>query len=570
MPLCVVFTSELFAQIAARYDAGLGDSAQPVAPNQYEFNGQAWTAVLNTNANVTVGSLSPDTTTCVNAWNVSDNSASPGLGVSYSYPLSPAIHASATSNGWELTVVSRMADNFGGSASGFIQFGDTNSHRRFLIYIGYFSPGPMSMQLVGTNGGNFAFAGPTNYHMHKIVYSPITGTANYYVDAQLIRSGWAGDSSPDALEGPAFGANSDSGTGSVNFNLVQFGVEPPGPVATALHCIQLGPYPQRVAFQWNEPANSTGPAIKEYVVYRNGLEIQRLLANTCVDVYLLPCRYDYTVVAVDTNNNSYASSLPFTVTSLQTTPVTGVRNVKVLLMNFPDYPGEPFTANDANDVVFNSASSVRAYFHEVSYGQLTLQGDSAGWFTMPHPASNYCATRINGDLWYNCGSFQLTQDALSVLPPDQTNNLSSYDDFILVFQGLGTAGVSGGLYKIFSATNGFKMDIIAHELGHGLDVRGAASLMHASGWSLCTAYPVGPDFFNPAARCTVDRYGDYFDVMGAGNSFHLSMYHKEMLGFLQPTNIQVADHDGDYTLYAAEIVTNAVQMIKLPLGHEMF
>jgi hypothetical protein len=253
---------------------------------------------------------------------------------------------------------------------------------------------------------------------------------------------------------------------------------------------------------------------------------------------------------------------------LPTVPVTGVRNVKVLLLNFPDYPGEPFTTNDANDLVFNSTNSMRAYFLENSYGQLSLQGDSAGWYTLPYPASNYCLTQINGQ-WYNCNEFQLSQDALSVLPSSQTNNLASYGNFLMFVHGYGSVGVAAGLYKFMSASNGFRLDAIAHESGHLLDLN-APVLMHASGWPSCTAYPVTPDLLHPSSPCPTERYSDDFDVMGAANSYHLSMYHKEILGFLKATNIQVADHDGDYTLYSAEIVTNAVQMIKIPLDHEMF
>jgi hypothetical protein len=571
MLLSVVFTADLSAQVVARYDAGTGDGPPPVAPDQYSFNGQTWTASLNTNADVTVGPVSPDTPNCVNAWNVSDASTGSGLSATYSHPLDAAVRASASANGWEFTVVSRMVTNFSGTASAFIQFGDTNPQHRFLINIGYFSGGPMSMQLVGTNGGTFAFSGSTNYHTHKIVYSPATGTANYYVDWQLVRSGWTGDFSPGTIDGPAFGANSDSGKGSINFHRVEFGVEPPDPVAKAIHYIQVGPYAERTAIQWDAATNSGGPAISQYVVYRNGLEVQRSPSTSFVDVFLLPCtEYEFAVVAVDTNGAAYSPSLPFPVTSLPTVPATGVRRIKVLLYNFPDYPGEPFTTNDANDLVFSNAWSVNAYYQENSYGQLSLQGDSAGWYTMPDAASNYCTFTLNGGLWYGCDNFRLSQDALSVLPPDQTNNLASYDDFVMIFQGVGTVGIAAGIYKIFSATNGFDVGDIAHELGHGIDSRGAALLMHASGWDFCHTYPVGPNLLYPTNGCAINRYGDDFDVMGAANSYHFSMYHKEMLGFLQPTNIQVADHDGDYTLYAAEKHTNAVQMIKIPLDHEMF
>jgi hypothetical protein len=562
------------AEILARYDAGRRDGAPPLAPDHYQFNGRPWTAVLNTNADVTVGPVSPDGTNCANAWNISDNSSASGLNVSYSYPLDAATHARAMSDAWELTVVARMVTDFGGTRSGFIQFGNTNTQRRFLVTFDLNASGVLLMQFVGPNGGNDAFARGGDYHTHKIVYSPATDTVNYYVDWQLVRSGWAGDSSPDAIDGPAFGVNSPAGKGSLNFSLAQFGVQPPGPVAKALRYIQVGPFAERTAIQWDAATNPGGPGIKEYVVYRNGLEVQRAPSTTCTDVYLFPChQYEFTVVAVDNSGAVHSPSLPFPVTSLPAKAAIGTNNVKVLLYNFPDYPGEPFTTNYANDLVFDGAWSAKAYFSEVSYGRLTLQGDTAGWFTMPQPASSYCGSIDENGLWYDCNSSRFIQDALSVLPPEHTNTLGNYANFLMVFQGVGTAGVAAGLYKIFSASNGFRQDVIAHELGHVLDGRGnhaSSFLMHASGWSQCTVYRVGPDLLNPTNGCSVERYADDFDAMGAANSYHFSMYYKEMLGFLQPGNIQVADHDGDYELYAAEVPTAAVQMIKIPLEHGMF
>jgi hypothetical protein len=565
--------TSVVAQVIARYDAGLADGGPPVAPNLYEFKGQTWMAVLNTNTDVTVGPVQPDALNCVNAWNVSDNSTNAGLDVSYSFPLSPAIHASASSNGWEFSVMTRMITNFGSSTApaGFFQFGNTNTQQRFRVHLGVNASGSLRIQLVGTNGSSFNLGTGTNYQTHEIVYSAATGTARYYVDGSLARSGWTGDYSSVAIHGPAFGVSSNAGKGSLNFSLVEFGVQPPGPVASALRYQQLGPEPQRVSFTWTAAPNTGGPGIKEYVVYRNGLEVKRTASTTFVDVYLLPChRYDYTVVTVDTNGTAYAPSLPLRITSLPPASITGTRNIKVILLNFPDYPNEPFTTNAAYDLVFNSSNSVNAFFQENSYGRLTLQGDVAGWYTLPQAASNYCSSLHANGMWYVCNTTELREDALSVLPPDQTNNLASYEAILLVYEGVGTPGLAGGIYKYFSASNGFRLSVIAHELGHGVDRNQNGSMLHASGWNKCTAYSIGPDLLDPNSNCGVSLYGDNYDIMAAANTFHFSMFHKEMFGFLLPSNIQVADQDGNYTLHAAEIATNAVQMIKIPLEHEMF
>ena len=261
--LCATFAGELPSQVVGRYDAGLADGPPPVAPHQYNFNGQTWTATLNTNVDVTVGPVSSDGTNCVNAWNISDNSTNAGLSASYSFPIGPAIMAGANSNGWELTVVARMVTNFAGgfgSGTAFFQFGDTNTQHRFLILLNVFSDGTMAMQYVGTNGATTGFSQGTNYHTHKLAYSAATGTVKYYVDWQLqvASTGWTGDYSSNTIHGPAFGVIPGSARGSINFKRVDFGIEPPGPVAKAIRYIQVGPYPQRTAIQCGMPRQIRG------------------------------------------------------------------------------------------------------------------------------------------------------------------------------------------------------------------------------------------------------------------------------------------------------------------------
>ena len=58
----------------------------------------------------------------------------------------------------------------------------------------------------------------------------------------------------------------------------------------------------------------------------------------------------------------------------------GEQRVLVMLVNFEDNPSEPFTVDDANNLVFGTASD---FFLENSYGQTWLAGDVEGWYTLP-------------------------------------------------------------------------------------------------------------------------------------------------------------------------------------------
>jgi hypothetical protein len=183
---------------------------------------------------------------------------------------------------------------------------------------------------------------------------------------------------------------------------------------------------------------------------------------------------------------------------------------------------------------------------------------------LPQAGSNYCTFTLNGGLWYGCNTSQLLTDALSVIP--NSARITTNDIVILLIHGMGTVGLSGGKYKYIAATNGFFVDVLAHEIGHDFN-----AVQHAAGLDICSTYPVGTNLFNLAnTPCFLGRYTDGYDTMAAGNSYHFNMFIKERMGFLQPSNILVVTNDGEYALHRAETPTNAVQMIKLPLTDEMF
>lgn len=339
----------------------------------------------------------------------------------------------------------------------------------------------------------------------------------------------------------------------------------PPPVPGNLRIAQLGPTPNRVALQWNTVTDTGGSGLKEYVVYRDGLEVVRNTSAIGVDPYLLAGHtYSFRVAALDNDGNQSSLSTALVVTALPPSPIAGTKSLKALLLRFPDWPDEPYDTNYANDVLFNGPFSVKKFFEENSYGRLTFQGDSEGWYTLPKVASNYCSFTLNGGLWYGCNTSQMLNDALSVIP--NSSRIGTNDVVVLLIHGMGTVGLSGGKYKYIAATNGFIVDVVAHEIGHDFN-----ATMHAAGQDVCSTYPVPPDLLRLTdSPCFLGRYTDGYDTMAAGNSYHFNMFIKEKMGFLLPSNIQTVTNDGDYVLHMAELPTNEVQMIKIPLPHEMF
>jgi hypothetical protein len=338
----------------------------------------------------------------------------------------------------------------------------------------------------------------------------------------------------------------------------------PPSVPTNVRLLQLGPNPTRVAITWNASTDSGGSGLKEYIIYRNGRVIQRNVNNTGVDDYLLPAtEYRFSVAAMDNASNISARSEDVLVTSLAVPTLAPALKVETVLLKFADFPAPLFDTNYVNDMVYLSTNSVDAYFQEASYGQTELAGQTHGWYDLPSPGSNYCTFTLNGGLWYGCDTAKILQDALAVIPPSA--NLANADAALLVINGMGIVGLSGGKYKYFAAT-WLSPDTIIHEIGHNIP---GTSVKHAAGLDSCASYPMPPNIEQPGSGgCLLGRYTDDYDAMGAGNSYHFSAYAKLLLGMIHTSQIFAVTNDGSYQLDQYELPSGGAKALRIPLGDE--
>ncbi|MGP8126732.1 MAG: hypothetical protein ACLP9D_02890 [Candidatus Bathyarchaeia archaeon] len=65
----------------------------------------------------------------------------------------------------------------------------------------------------------------------------------------------------------------------------------------------------------------------------------------------------------------------------QILPVLGVIRVLVIAVAFSDVK----PSLSINEIKQEWFGTVPAYYHEISYGKLTIQGDVFGWYKLPHP-----------------------------------------------------------------------------------------------------------------------------------------------------------------------------------------
>lgn len=116
------------------------------------------------------------------------------------------------------------------------------------------------------------------------------------------------------------------------------------------------------------------------------------------------------------------------------TPVRGVVRVLVIAVAFPDVK-PTLSINRIRQEWFGT---VPAYYHEISLGKLTIQGDVYGWYKLPHPESYYgrdCHAINDADCSGRNQSWKIANDTIPLVEKDV--NFTNYDYFVFLHSGAG-------------------------------------------------------------------------------------------------------------------------------------
>jgi hypothetical protein len=223
-----------------------------------------------------------------------------------------------------------------------------------------------------------------------------------------------------------------------------------------------------------------------------------------------------------------------------------VRTTAVILFNFTDDRRRPFTPDEARDIVFTGDGSVNAYLRESSFGRLGLIGEVFGWYTINESSAGCRFAR-----WADAAR-------RAAFDEDDDDDGAAFQHYVFVFphvaacEWMGLAELPGRAAWINGDLN---VRVVAHELGHNLGA-------HHAGGLRCfqegRAVAVGGD-------CTLEEYGDPFDVMGGG-ARHTSNWNKAKLGWLASSNLATVTESGTFTLTAQETLTADVQLLRVPRG----
>ena len=140
------------------------------------------------------------------------------------------------------------------------------------------------------------------------------------------------------------------------------------------------------------------------------------------------------VTSLAPSNTIYLRQVGSPSYSPQVTPVLGVIRVLVIAVAFPDV--KPTLSIDAiNREWFGT---VPAYYHEISFGKLMVQGSVYGWYVLPHPESYYgkdCHAINDADCSGTNQSWKIANDTVPLAEKDV--NFNNYDYFVFIHSGAG-------------------------------------------------------------------------------------------------------------------------------------
>lgn len=243
------------------------------------------------------------------------------------------------------------------------------------------------------------------------------------------------------------------------------------------------------------------------------------------------------IISAQDSTSTSTTSSGTTTTSIDGT--FGEQKTLVLLLNFRDKVQEPWTVQEAEELVFGT---VNDFYRENSNDQTWLSGEVSGYLTLA--VDEVCDINTID----NYAKQAATNNGIDT---------DSYDRLVYIFPEISNCGWTGmgtiGATQSRAWINGaFTVNTIGHELGHNFGLRHAQSLD-------CGVDIVG-------SNCTNFVYGDNIDIMGNGDG-HFNGFNKESLGWLSSTEITSVTSDGSYLVEPYEMLHSGIaKVLKIPRG----
>ena len=220
---------------------------------------------------------------------------------------------------------------------------------------------------------------------------------------------------------------------------------------------------------------------------------------------------------------------------------------------------------------------VGAYYHEISYGTVSLQGDVVGWYKLPNPLATYgrdCQGIDDADCSGADGSWQVARDAVALAQKDA--NFTNYDYYVFIHAGYGeeSSGVKDDIWSVtylggvyvgtktktltrfeivpeLEAGGAVPVGVYAHEFGHQL---GLPDLYNTS---------TGKSILGPWSLMDKGLWNG--DPPGSSPS-HMEAWSKIKLGFISGSMVAVATSSSNFTIDPTEIYSSNVHVVEVPIS----
>ena len=253
-------------------------------------------------------------------------------------------------------------------------------------------------------------------------------------------------------------------------------------------------------------------------------------------------------------------------------PVSGVIRVLVIAAAFPDVNSTLSMAQ----LKKAWTGAVPPYYHEVSYGKLTIQSDFFGWYKLPYPKAHYgknCKSINDVDCSGQNQSYLIAHDVVSLAQKEV--NFSNYDYYVFIHSGPGqeTSADTNDVWSVTYMSNVSvrtntktltKFNIVPEIEDHGTVPNGV--------WCLEFGHNLGlPDLYNTGSGKTILGPWELMDK-GSWNGkppgispAHMTAWDKIQLGFISGPMLATAypTVPSTFTVDPTETVSTNVHAIRI-------
>jgi M6 family metalloprotease-like protein len=256
-------------------------------------------------------------------------------------------------------------------------------------------------------------------------------------------------------------------------------------------------------------------------------------------------------------------------------PVSGIKHVLVVAVAFSDVP--PTLSID--QIKENWVATVEAYYHELSFGKLTIQSDIFGWYKLPYAEEHYgrdCRSINDVDCSGVNQSWHIAVDAVPLL---KNITFSDYDYVVFIHSGRGqeTSGVSDDVWSVTYFGSSVKTSSETLTTFSIVPELEAPPYVPYGDWCVELAHQLGvPDLFNtstgPYAGSTTLGMWELMDK-GSWNAegwkpAHMTAWPKIELGFISGQMLAIAPTgENTYTIDPTEVPSNNTHAVKIFLNN---